>query len=114
MFGTDRCAWANGKAPAAKKHIIRDFPYGLVRHPAAAAFIWYYVAFIPSHTINHLLLASLWIVFILVGTLVFEEGGLRGADEFGEAYRSYATNVNAFYPSSWSIKHLLGRDQKKQ
>ncbi len=109
VFGTDRCTWINGKAPVQKHEIITAFPYGVVRHPAAAAFLWYYWAAIPSHTANHLLLASLWTVFIVVGTLVFEEGGLRGSDEFGEKYRGYAARVNAFVPSAWSVRKLLGQ-----
>ncbi len=109
VFGTDRCTWINGKAPASKKHaIITAFPYGVVRHPAAAAFLWFYWAVLPSHSANHWLLASLWTLFIVVGTLLFEEGGLRGADEFGDKYRTYARHVNAFYPSLWSLKKLVG------
>ena len=109
VFGTDRCTWVNGRVPAAQKHgIITAFPYGVVRHPAAAAFLWFYWAVVPSHTANHYLLASLWSLFIVVGTLLFEEGGLRGADEFGDKYRAYARHVNAFYPSLWSLKKLVG------
>jgi protein-S-isoprenylcysteine O-methyltransferase Ste14 len=110
VFGTDRCKWASGKPPAVKggHAILTSFPYGVVRHPAAAAFLWYYWAVLPTHTANHWLLASLWTLFIVVGTLIFEEGGLRGADEFGDKYRAYARHVNAFYPSVWSLKKLVG------
>ncbi len=48
---------------------------------------------LPAYTYNHVLLASLWTVFILVGTLVLEEGGLRSQDEFGRAYSAYAREV---------------------
>ena len=52
-------------------------------------------------------------VFIVVGTLVFEEGGLRGPDEFGKNYSEYSSRVYAFYPSIYSIKTLLGLEKKK-
>lgn len=109
VFGTDRCAWANGKAPAHESHdIIVTFPYGLVRHPAAAAFMWFYWGFVPGWNTNHLVLASFWTVFIVIGTLFFEEGGLRGPHEFGAKYLEYANVVNPFIPSLWSIKKFLG------
>ncbi len=50
----------------------------------------------------------MWSVFIVVGTLIFEEGGLRGSDEFGAKYQNYASRVNAFVPSLWSLKLLFG------
>jgi len=86
--------------------IIRRFPYGLVRHPAAAGFLWMYWA-LPAYTPSHLLLAGFWTVFILVGTLVFEEGGLRGPDEFGTAYTSYAKEVGSLYPKPSAISATL-------
>lgn len=63
---------------------------------------------LPNWTRNHVALALLWTVFIVIGTLVFEEGGLRGSDEFGAKYQKYASRVNAFVPSLWSIKLLFG------
>jgi len=105
VFGTDKYLYDQGQYPTGK--IIRGFPYGLVRHPAAAGFLWIYWS-LPSYTPNHILLASLWTLFILVGTLVFEEGGLRGETEFGKQYDKYAKEVSAFYPNFGSIKAILG------
>jgi len=105
VFGTDRYQYDTGKYPAGV--IIRSFPYGLVRHPAAAGFLWIYWS-LPAYTPNHILLASLWTVFILIGTLVFEEGGLRGESEFGKQYDKYAREVSAFYPNFRSIKAFIG------
>jgi len=48
---------------------------------------------LPAYTANHLLLATLWTVFIVIGTLVFEEGGLKGDDEFGVKYHAYSQDV---------------------
>jgi protein-S-isoprenylcysteine O-methyltransferase Ste14 len=91
-----------------KEHkLIVSFPYSLVRHPAAAFFLWAYWVGIPSYNANHILLASLWTVFIVVGTLIFEEGGLVD-HEFKQLYTRYSNKVNAFVPSVWSIKHCLG------
>jgi len=105
VFGTDRHTWKDDHKPS--HDLILTFPYGLVRHPAAAAFLWFYWLAIPSYTVNHLFLASLWTVFIVVGTLAFEEGGLRN-EEFPTVYDKYASRVNAFYPSIWSVKRALG------
>jgi len=98
VFGTAKYKYAPGHLP--KGGIIRGFPYGLVRHPAATGFLWAYWA-IPSYNLNHLFLASLWTVFIVIGTLVFEEGGLKTEDEFGRKYAQYRSEVAAFYPK-WS------------
>jgi len=111
VFGTQSYKYSQGKRPKSNE-IIRKFPYGLVRHPAASGFLWLYWA-IPAYTPNHILLASLWTVFILVGTLVFEEGGLRGPDEFGQKYKVYANEVSALYPNLRCIKSFLGSNQKK-
>jgi len=100
VFGTGHYKYEQGKFPTGK--IIRKFPYGLVRHPAAAGFLWIYWA-IPAYTPSHLLIATFWTVFILVGTLVFEEGGLRGPDEFGTQYAGYANEVNALFPKPSSF-----------
>lgn len=62
---------------------------------------------LPAYTPSHILLASLWTVFILVGTLVFEEGGLRGPDEFGKKYDAYAKEVAGLYPKPSCIFSLL-------
>lgn len=113
LWGTDRHTWST-QMPE-KQELIIKFPYGLVRHPAAAAFLWLYWVAIPSYNPNHLLLSTLWSVFIVVGTLVFEEGGLRGqTGEFGKEYAEYAGKVNAFWPSVWSLKHQFGFLHKAQ
>ena len=112
MFGTGKYRYPQGQSP---KHadIIRGFPYGLVRHPAATAFLWSYWA-LPAYTPNHILLASLWTVFIVVGTLVFEEGGLRGESEFGRNYLEYAKEVPAFYPTPSGVQKTFFGSAKKQ
>lgn len=113
VFGTDRHEWARGNMPKEHKLIVK-FPYNLVRHPAAACFLWVYWIGIPSYNANHILLASMWTVFIFVGTLLFEEGGLRD-HEFKQKYVDYSKKIYAFYPSMYAIKHNLGllREEEK-
>ena len=77
VFGTDNYRILKEK-PQLK--IITGFPYGIVRHPAAAGFLWLFWA-LPSYSTNHIFYASLWTVFIVIGTL-FEEAGLKTSDEF--------------------------------
>jgi len=110
VFGTARYQYARGKFPEGGE-IFLDFPYGLVRHPAATGFLWAYWA-LPAYTPNHLFLTALWTVFIVVGTK-FEEGGLSGDDEFGKKYAVYRTQVAAFcpYPSS-VVKVLSGKTHR--
>jgi len=105
VFGTDRYKYAHGQYPQGT--LITWFPYGLVRHPAAAGFLWLYW-FFPSYTPNHIYLATLWTIFILVGTLLNEEGGLVGQDEFGQRYLKYQKEVSAFYPNLACIKRFFG------
>jgi len=109
VFGTARYQYQQGELP--KGQIIRGFPYGLVRHPAATGFLWTYWA-LPAYTPNHLFLASLWTVFIVVGTLIFEEGGLKTEDEFGKNYAQYRANVPAFYPTIAGLKAVFGNNKK--
>jgi len=104
VFGTAKYQYKQGQFP--KGQILRQFPYGLVRHPAATGFLWAYWS-LPAYTPNHIFLASLWTIFIVVGTLVFEEGGLKGEDEFGRKYNQYRNEVNAFYPKISSIRKWL-------
>lgn len=68
---------------------------------------------IPAFNANHLLLAAMWTAFILVGTLVFEEGGLRGADEFGKQYEAYAKEVSGLYPNAQCVFAMLGGKKPK-
>jgi len=105
VFGTAKYQYPPGQFPKGK--ILRDFPYGLVRHPAATGFLWVYWA-LPAYTPNHIFLASLWTIFIVVGTLVFEEGGLKGNDEFGRRYEQYRKEVPAFCPYPGAVLKLLG------
>jgi protein-S-isoprenylcysteine O-methyltransferase Ste14 len=79
----------------------------------AAAFLWFYWFAVPNWTVNHIVLGLIWTVFIIVGTLVFEEGGLRGPDEFGQKYAAYANKVNPFFPSIWSLKRFVGLVHEK-
>ena len=70
--------------------------------------MWFYIGFVPGWNVNHAVLASFWTVFIVAGTLVFEEGGLRGPHEFGKKYDVYSRYVNPFIPSIWSLKKFVG------
>jgi len=110
VFGTAKYKYAKGQFPQGE--IIWGFPYGIVRHPAATAFLWSYWA-LPAYTVNHIFLALLWTVFIVVGTLVFEEGGLKDDSEFGKKYAAYRKEVPAFYPRLEGLKELLGLSKKK-
>jgi len=105
VFGTDRWKYPAGQYPVGK--LITTFPYNLVRHPAASGFIWFYW-FLPAYSPSHILLALLWSAFILIGTLVNEEGGLHGPDEFGQQYQEYCTHVSALYPNIESLKRAFG------
>jgi len=106
VWGTAK--WKLEKEEEVEPSLITSFPYNLVRHPAAAGFLWIYWSY-PSYTTNHLLLALQWTVFIVIGTLYFEEGGLRGDQgEFGKQYEAYSKKVCAFYPSTYSLKRLFG------
>jgi protein-S-isoprenylcysteine O-methyltransferase Ste14 len=111
VFGTGKYRYDAGKIP--KGDILRGFPYGLVRHPAATGFIWFYWA-LPAYTPNHIFLSSLWTVFIVVGTLVFEEGGLKGGDEFGKKYMEYRNEVSAFYPNLTALRNFFGGSHAKK
>lgn len=94
--------------------LLTSFPYGVVRHPAATFFLWFYWC-LPAYSENHIFLASLWTVFIVVGTLVLEESGLRTEDEFGKKYLEYAKNVPALYPNYfWIFSSKKKAEEKKQ
>eukprot|EP01113_Clastostelium_recurvatum_P018682 TRINITY_DN219_c0_g1_i1.p1 TRINITY_DN219_c0_g1~~TRINITY_DN219_c0_g1_i1.p1 ORF type:complete len:275 (+),score=34.97 TRINITY_DN219_c0_g1_i1:114-938(+) len=111
VFGTAKYQYPRGKFP--HSGILAGFPYGLVRHPAATGFLWAYWA-LPAYTRNHIWLASLWTVFIVVGTLVFEEGGLKGVDEFGKKYAAYRNATGAFCPYPSSVRAVLTGKPKSQ
>ena len=97
----------SSKIPAAHG-IIAGHPYGIVRHSAAAGFLWLFWSF-PSYTTNHLFYTLQWTIFILVGTL-FEEGGIKKDDtEFGRQYKKYSSAVSAFIPR---IVFFFGRPIK--
>lgn len=102
VFGTSRHRIL--KNPP-KHALFLKFPYSMVRHPAASGFIWMFWA-LPSWTPNHLLYATLWTIFIVVGTN-FEEGGLRSSDEFGLSYSKYAAQVGMFFPK---VRWFLGKE----
>lgn len=104
VFGLDRYTWV--KKPPAAHDLIVAFPYALVRHPAAAAFIFFYWL-IPSYNANHLLLAVQWTIFIVLGT-AWEEAGLTREFAQDKLYLKYRSKVNAFIPSVWSVKKSLG------
>jgi len=107
VFGTAKYKLVDNPAPKVHKILI-GFPYAIVRHPAAAAFLWMYWSYVAllNPTANAILLSAIWSVFIVVGTLVFEEGGLKKW-EFGNSYLKYSAKVNAFWPSLWSLKWLF-------
>lgn len=109
VFGTARWKY-NSISEMPAPQLIEGFPYNLVRHPAAAGFLWMYWSVIAvGNTANIWLIGAMWTAFIVPGTLMFEEGGLK--DEHGpfvEAYLEYRTRVNAFYPSIYSLKRTFG------
>jgi len=111
VFGTARYQYKQGDMP--KGSIIWGFPYGIVRHPAATAFLWAYWS-LPAQTTNHIFLALVWTIYILFGTLLFEEGGLKGDSEFGKEYAAYRKEVPAFYPRLQGVAELFGFGGKKK
>jgi protein-S-isoprenylcysteine O-methyltransferase Ste14 len=110
VFGTDRHTWL--EKPPVSHDLIVAFPYALVRHPAAAAFLWLYWT-IPSYNANHLLLAVQWSIFIIVGTL-WEEGGLTKEFAEDKIYLKYRARVSSFVPTVWSVKKSLGLLSKEE
>eukprot|EP01013_Petalomonas_cantuscygni_P045346 TRINITY_DN992_c0_g1_i1.p1 TRINITY_DN992_c0_g1~~TRINITY_DN992_c0_g1_i1.p1 ORF type:complete len:289 (+),score=28.58 TRINITY_DN992_c0_g1_i1:50-916(+) len=106
VFGTDRYHFAPGTYPALGDLIVTH-PYNLVRHPAASGFLWLFWA-VPAYTPGHILFAVLWTAFIVEGTLINEEGGLRGPHEFGRQYDEYARHVWAFVPSPMCLARAVG------
>jgi len=111
VFGTAKYLYPPHKFPKSTE-LIQGFPYGLVRHPAASGFLWIYWS-LPAYTYNHLFLTVLWTIFILVGTLVFEEGGLKGSGEFGRKYLAYKQEVPAFCPYPSNILKVFGGPAKR-
>jgi len=108
VFGTGKCRFAPGSYQP-HSDIISVFPYGLVRHPAAAGFLYmYWSVTAAAASRNHLFITVLWSIFIIIGTLIFEEGGLHGNDEFGAGYRDYRKKVNAFVPNPSSFARVFG------
>jgi len=105
VFGTAKYQFPQGKQPHSQ--ISYGYPYGLVRHPAASGFLWIY-SLLPAHTPSHYLIASFWIIYIFVATLVFEEGGLKSNSEFGKTYMAYRAQVNAFIPRPVAVASFLG------
>jgi len=91
-----------------KHKLFVTFPYGMVRHPAASGFIWMFWA-LPSWNASHLVYATLWTIFIVLGTH-FEEWGLRGEmGEFGADYAKYAAQVGMFFPK---LRWFMGKEVK--
>lgn len=107
VFGTDRYQYPPHKYPTFGK-LISTGVYGVVRHPAAAGFLWLYTVIAFLGTTNHIQLSAMWATFIIIGTSVLEEGGLGEGGEFGKQYNAYRKKVNAYVPSWWSIKQTLG------
>lgn len=112
VFGTSSHKYAPGTY--AHSDIIVDYPYGLSRHPAAAGFSWVYALLLAGFfagytTVNTVTLSSFWLLFILVGTLVFEEGGISGeGGEFPKQYLEYRQKTGFLVPTLYSIKRTLG------
>jgi protein-S-isoprenylcysteine O-methyltransferase Ste14 len=93
-----------------KPELFTQFPYGMVRHPAATGFLWLFWA-LPSYTTNHIFYSACWTLFIVVGTS-FEEGGLRSnLGDFGPVYEKYASQVGMFFPNlRWFSGHPVRMD----
>lgn len=116
VFGTSSHRFPPGTY--AHSDIIVDYPYGLSRHPAAAGFSWIYFLLLSGHffgytTTNTVVLSSFWLLFILVGTLVFEEGGISAeGGEFPKQYAEYRKRVGFLVPTLYSIRRTLGFKQE--
>jgi protein-S-isoprenylcysteine O-methyltransferase Ste14 len=94
VFGTSRHKVISN--PPAPK-LFTQFPYGMVRHPAATGFLWMFWS-LPNWSANHIFYSACWSLFIVVGTS-FEEGGLRSnLGDFGPIYDKYASQVGMFFP----------------
>ena len=94
VFGTSR---HEVRRTPFKPKLITSFPYGMVRHPAATGFLWMFWA-LPNYSLNHIIYASCWSLFIVVGT-TFEEGGIRAdTGDFGPIYEEYRKQVGMFFP----------------
>jgi len=120
VFGTQKYKYPQGHFPEQK--IIKDkFPYGVVRHPGATG-VLYTIWALPSYTMNHLFLGVMWTVFIVIGSLIFEEGGIADkSTKFGRDYIDYRKHVCAFVPLPRSVLTVMGvcpyegdRAEKKQ
>jgi len=107
VFGTQKYKYPQGQFPEQK--IIKDkFPYGVVRHPGSTG-VLYTILALPAYTMNHLFLGVMWTAFVLVGNLVFEEGGLvNEKTQFGRDYIEYRKHVCAFVPLPRSVMTVLG------
>lgn len=113
VFGTSSHKFPPGHYDP-HESIIVDFPYGLSRHPAAAGFFWLYFSLIALYfagytTVNQVVLALLWHVFIVAGTLAFEENGIsEGKDQFSIRYNEYHGRTGFLVPTLYSVKRCLG------
>lgn len=111
VFGTSRHEVR--KTPFVPK-LITSFPYGMVRHPAATGFLWLFWS-IPSYTVNHIVYAIFWSIFIICGT-TWEENGIRSiSGDFGPKYAQYAEQVGMFFPlPRWFLgKPIVLTDEAK-
>lgn len=82
--------------PSRDPVIIYTYPYGMIRHPGSGGFLFFLWGFaLMARTVNYVVYAGMWTLFILLGTY-FEEKALRR--EFGPAYDEYANQVPAYCP----------------
>ncbi|KAF4662854.1 hypothetical protein FOL47_006030 [Perkinsus chesapeaki] len=107
IFGTERYKLKSGETQKGK--LITTFPYNLVRHPAGAGFLWLFWSF-PSYNVNHIIISSMWTLYVVPATLLLEENSLRGPNgEFGPAYDRYAEDVAAFLPGKCVFRAFFGK-----
>mmetsp|Transcript_15288 Transcript_15288/g.21493 ORF Transcript_15288/g.21493 Transcript_15288/m.21493 type:complete len:225 (-) Transcript_15288:277-951(-) len=82
--------------PDREKKVYYRYPYSMLRHPASAGWLYFtWGTALMAASLNHIVWASQWTVFIMFGTYL-EEQGLR--KEFGDGYDTYSKQVPAFCP----------------
>lgn len=94
LFGLRQAFARQGEGAHATPALRTPWMYRRVRHPIMTGVLLLSWA-TPVMTVGHLLLASLFTLYILIGTR-HEERDLR--DELGDAYADYAQRVPAFIP----------------
>jgi protein-S-isoprenylcysteine O-methyltransferase Ste14 len=83
--------WLRGQTPPRREFVIRG-AYRFLRHPIYLSFVGI-VWFTPRMSLDHLLLASVWTVYIVVGSMAKDR---RMAHYIGAPYCEYAARVGGY------------------